>query len=237
MSDDELETDDPAAAAFARLEGEVALVRRAVQQLAAENAEIRIPDYSATLGELSKRLGSVDQTLKAIVGKPAMEMTPEDMAQRIDRAARLARQTDQEQIRGALDRYDHASRELRGLVATVHMAHEQHRRLWWASGGGLLAGCLLWSILPGAFARALPQSWQWPERMAAHTLRLEPWAAGERMLARIDPERWQTVLLANRIVQENRDKIVDCRRAADESATPKRCAIMITPEETSQNSR
>lgn len=40
---------DPAAEAFARLEGELALMRRAVQHLAAERADIVIPDYGATL--------------------------------------------------------------------------------------------------------------------------------------------------------------------------------------------
>ena len=35
---------DPAAEAFARLEGELALMRRAVQHLAAERADIVIPD-------------------------------------------------------------------------------------------------------------------------------------------------------------------------------------------------
>src|SRR3546814_12683610 len=75
--DDDIETDDTAAEAFARLEGEVALVRRAVQQLAAEKAEIRIPDYSRTLGEMVKRLGSAEQALNRIADKPAMELTPE----------------------------------------------------------------------------------------------------------------------------------------------------------------
>lgn len=43
------------------------------------------------------------------------------------------------------------------------------------------------------------------------------------------------VLFANRIVQENREAIADCRRAAEEAATPKRWAIMVTPEESSEN--
>ena len=50
---------DPATQAFARLEGEMALVRRAVQNLATEKAEIDIPDYSNTLGEMAKRLVAI----------------------------------------------------------------------------------------------------------------------------------------------------------------------------------
>jgi hypothetical protein len=47
---------DPAAEAFARLEGELALMRRAVQHLAAERADIVIPDYGTTLTDMAKRL-------------------------------------------------------------------------------------------------------------------------------------------------------------------------------------
>lgn len=159
---------DPAAEAFSRLEGEMALVRRAVEHLAAEKADITIPDYTATLGEMSQRLARTHQSLSAIADKPAMELTPKAMAQQIEYAARIARQTDHEELRGACGRYDHASRELRGLVATVRAANEQRRHLYWAAGGGLLAGCLLWAILPGVILRTLPESWRGPEMMATH---------------------------------------------------------------------
>src|SRR3546814_3417838 len=89
--EDEPETQDPTVAAFSRLEGEVALMRLAVQQLATEKADIHIPDYSKSLGEISKHLGAAEQTLKVIVSKPAMELTPEDMAQRIDRDRKSTR--------------------------------------------------------------------------------------------------------------------------------------------------
>ena len=68
MNDEVLEPEDPAAAAFTRLEGEVALVRRAVQQLAAEKAEIHIPDYSTTLGELSKSVESAESVQQRTSG-------------------------------------------------------------------------------------------------------------------------------------------------------------------------
>ena len=32
-----------------------------------------------------------------------------------------------------------------------------------AMGGGVLAGILLWSFLPGTIARTVPESWHWPE--------------------------------------------------------------------------
>ncbi|KAB2854579.1 MAG: hypothetical protein F9K41_10950, partial [Sphingopyxis terrae] len=140
---------DPAAEAFARLEGEIAMMRRAVQQLAAEKAAIDIPDYSSTLGEIAQHLEAVTETLDTLVSKPAMELTPETMAQRLDRVAWQARQTDQKLISAAGRRYDDAIRELRGIVASARHAADQRDYLIWAASGGVLAGCLLWASLPG----------------------------------------------------------------------------------------
>jgi hypothetical protein len=46
---DAAEETDPATEAFARLEGEMAMVRHTVQNMARERADIVIPDYTATL--------------------------------------------------------------------------------------------------------------------------------------------------------------------------------------------
>ena len=85
-----VESADPATAAFSRLEGEIALMRRAIENLATEKANIDIPDYNPTLGEMAQHLDTATKTLAAIAAKPAMEMTPETMAQRMAQAARKA---------------------------------------------------------------------------------------------------------------------------------------------------
>jgi len=58
----------------------MALMRRAVEHLAAEKADIVIPDYSTTLGEMAKRLSAIAQGLVAIADKPAVQLTPEGLA-------------------------------------------------------------------------------------------------------------------------------------------------------------
>lgn len=226
--DDTMDERDPAAEAFSRLEGEIALMRRAAEQLAAEKASITIPDYSTTLGEMSQRLNSAVQTLQTIVGKPAMDLTPESMAQRIDHAARQARQTDQKELRSAQDRCDSVSRDLRGLIATAQAAHEQRRHLIWAAGGGLLAGCLLWSIMPGVILRALPASWHMPESMAAHIIG-EPslWEAGIRLMQAESPQAWRATSAAAEMRRDNREKIAACEKAALSAKKQVRCTIRI----------
>ena len=45
---------DPATRAFTELKGELALLRRAIEHVAAEKADIERPDYSNTLAKLAK---------------------------------------------------------------------------------------------------------------------------------------------------------------------------------------
>lgn len=221
---------DPAAAAFSRLEGEIALMRRAVENLATEKANIDIPDYSDTLGEMAESLAAVADTLDTIAAKPAMAITPEGMAQRMDQAARSARQSDREQIAAAETRYDHAMRDLTKVVASAWSASYQREYLRWAACGGVLAGCLLWAIVPGILARQLPESWHMPERIVMRTLR-EPsvWDAGVRLLKVGSPLGWREISDAAEMRDRNKKTIDDCERAAKKSKKAVRCRITITP--------
>ena len=81
------EESDPATEAFARLEGEMAMMRHTLQNMARERADIVIPDYTATLGQMAGRLTQVSKTLGIIGNKPAIELTPEDIAVQIKRAS------------------------------------------------------------------------------------------------------------------------------------------------------
>jgi len=221
------EDSDPAAEAFSRLEHEMALMRRAVAHLAAEKADITIPDYTQTLGEMSHYLNQAQQELKTIAAKPAMTLTPRNLAEHIDDAARQARRIDHEELRRARERYDYAWRELNGVVATVRAADAQQKHLVWAASLGVLAGCLLWAILPGVILRALPDSWHGPERMAAHIVG-EPsmWEAGARIMSAGNPEGWRIVVDAAQMWRDNRETIADCKADADPLETL-RCPIYI----------
>ena len=219
---------DPATRAFARLEGEMALMRRAVEHLAAEKAEIVIPDYSTTLGEMAKRLGVIAQGLVTIADKPAMHLTPEELAARIEAAAEKSRASDKATLREAREAHHEAARIIHGLVGAVRGTDEQRKHLIWAASGGLAAGCLLWSILPGVVLRALPDSWHMPESMAAHIIG-EPtlWDAGTRMMRADSAEAWQALANAAELLRDNREAINACGQAASKAKGPVRCSIKI----------
>jgi hypothetical protein len=222
--------DDPAAEAFARLEGELALMRRAVQHLAAERADIVIPDYGTTLTDMTKRMGAISESLKSMAGHPAMQITPDSIGQRIAAAAESARRTDHDRITQARDDLHHAAQAMRSVTAHARTAAEQRQQLYQVAGGAFLAGILLWSFLPGTIARAMPDSWHWPERMAARMVGAPSrWDAGARLMQSDSSEAWNALAQAADIQRDNRDAIDACRRTAATSQQPVRCSVKIRP--------
>jgi hypothetical protein len=208
---------DPATAAFARLEGEVGVVRR----LVAAN------DQSATLGEIITRLDGMRDAFNVLARRPAMKLTPDEMAVQIVAAGETARKADGATIAQARDRIDTASRQMARLIGTAATIREQRRRLVWAAGGGALAAAMLLSVLPGTIARSVPARWHWPEKMAARVLRLDRWAAGEHLLATADPERWRTVVFGNSIVQDRQKALANCLRMLGKTSRPPHCIVTI----------
>jgi hypothetical protein len=221
---------DPAAEAFARLEGELALMRRAVQHLAAERADIVIPDYGTTLTAMAKRLSEIDQCLEDMADHPAMQMTPDSIGNRIAAAADSARRSDHDRIAQARNDLHHAAQEMRSVTAHARTAAEQRQQLYQVAGGALLAGILSWSFLPGTIARAMPERWHWPERMAARMVGQDtPWSAGIRMMRADDPVMWDAIVLASRIEQENREVIAGCVKNANGGGQVVRCSVKVPP--------
>ena len=227
--DGEVELDtDPAAEAFTRLEREMALMRRAVEHLASERADIVIPDYGATLAEMAKRLGAVSCGIATIAEQPAMQLTPDTMAARIEAVALAARRADHDQIIQARQDLGHAAQDMRAVVGTALTANEQNRRSWMKAGIGLFAGVVLWSFLPGTIARSAPESWHWPERMAARMLG-EPTVldAGVRLIRSQNPQAWADMLDAARLERANHDIIKRCKAKAVREKSLVGCSLRV----------
>ncbi len=222
---------DPAAEAFARLEGELALMRRAVQHLAAERADIVIPDYGTTLTDMAKRMGAISRGINTIADHPAMQLTPDSLGARIEAVAESSRRSDHDRIRQARADMDHATRDLRSLTGQARTAGEQRQQLFRVAGGSVLAGIFLWSFLPGTIARAMPDSWNWPERIATRMVGATSiWDAGARMMQAGDPQAWNALLHAADIQRDNREAIEACRKSATTTRQPVRCTVRIRAE-------
>lgn len=222
--------DDPAAEAFARLEGELALMRRAVQHLATERADIVIPDYGATLAEMTKRLAAVSRSVDTIADHPAMQLTPDSLGRQIEAVAESARRADHDRISQAQSDLGHVAREMRAVTAHARTAAQQRVCLFQAAGGCVLVGILLWSALLGPIARSLPTTWQVPERMARRILG-EPsiMDAGIRLIRSENPKAWEAILQAARFSEINLQLIGRCRSLAQKSGRPANCSVQVAP--------
>lgn len=171
--------DDPAEA-FDAVRRELSLLRHALEGLTA--AREKIPDYSATLAQINKALVVHADRLDMIQSRPAMEMTPEALVERMIASAQTARAEDRTMLRQAQDRLSKLAWHMEGMVARGRGAAEQERQVIWFGLGGILLGILLWSILPGAVARSLPASWHVPEWMASRIMGMEQKEAGQRLI-------------------------------------------------------
>ncbi|WP_369692565.1 DUF6118 family protein [Erythrobacter aureus] len=89
---------------------------------------------------------------------------------------------------------------------------------------------LLWSILPGTIARAMPENWHWPESLARKAVG-EPTIleAGIRLVRSQNPEAWEELVQAQRILNENREALDRCKERVQKTKNSASCSISITP--------
>lgn len=227
---DAAEESDPATEAFSRLEGEMAMVRHTVQNMARERADFVIPDYTATLGQMADQLAKVSKTLSTIGSKPAIELTPEDIAVQIERASLDMLRDSSDLFRQGRKDLDNATGQLNAMVGRIRIEAEQKRQTWRFAGMGLAAGILIWSILPGTIARAVPESWHWPERMARKAVG-EPSIveAGIRLIRSQNPEAWEELAEAQSILSANREALELCKERVRNSKSSIRCTVVLKP--------
>ena len=221
---------DPAEAAFARMQGEVALLRCAIEAMAAERAGLETPDYGPTLGQIAADLAATVDAITALEGSPALQLTPQALAGQIVTAAAGARQADHAALAAASATLTRATGDLNGWMESARQTTLQNWRLIQVGLAGLVGGAILGAAGPGAAARIAPRSWGWPEALAARALGLSRWDAGERMLAIADPGQWRAVVQAKRLTDDNAPAIAACATTARKTGKPVRCQVTIGPQ-------
>ena len=226
---------DAAAEAFEGVRGELALLRRAVERLAAERAEVpEIPDYSETLGRMAKALSGTMQNLAVLAKAAEDNVAPRYVADRIVAASAHARDEDRRMIASVAEKMENATRALHGIGGVARRADEQRRTLWQVGAGACLGGMLLWTVVPGVVARALPDRWQVPEWMAARTLNLPKWEAGQRLMRAAAPDAFANIAAGDRIVTANRAVLEACRKLADRKREAVRCTVSVEARQSAQ---
>lgn len=224
MDEDDHER-DAAAEAFEGVRGELALLRRAIEGIAARDDRPEPPDYSETLGQITK-LATATYQRTEILRKAAEEET---VARQV--AARITGTVaeDRQAVKTAAGELRDATRALQGVTVSARRSDEQNRWLAWTAIGGIVVGMVAWAVFAGIVARAVPASWQWPEKMAARTLAMPMWEGGQRMMRTAAPEAFANVAAADRIVTANREALEACHKLADRGREAVSCTVRIAP--------
>jgi hypothetical protein len=181
-----------AAHAFGELRGEISLLRRAVERLTDERTSQ--PDYAPSLEAIAKRLEDVCAWAERVSEKPALKLTPSSLASQIIAAAENSRADDQRLVKNAAAGMEAATGRIDAMIARSRSVAEQNRELLRNRVAFAVAGMVTFAILPGAVARSLPVSWAVPERIAARMLGTDMWGAGQSMMAKADPDRWNEIV-------------------------------------------
>lgn len=221
-----LQPSDPAADAFERLRLEVALLRRAVEGLAADGTGEPI-DYSPTLAELSGAVAEVDAKLGALGERPALALTPEQLGALLQQGTgRLLAKpiAELERERAVLGQATEALR----LVERAELARSRSwRRCAGVAGAGAALGIVVAALLTGPLARALPSGWGVPERLAAATLADPMTQAGERLLRRGDPAASEMLRLLRTLPGPAVADLRHCATRLEAEARTRTCTLKL----------
>jgi len=218
MADEE--PHDAAAEAFEALRAEVAQVRAAVEALPSALGDAKAPDYSPTLGAIAQRLETIES-------HPALQLTPEGYRRQVKAAADYVREGMQTELRELQGDIRSARVQLQQLGGNIRARDQQDRWLFYAAGAGAALGVFLWVMMSGPIARRLP--WDLGEKMAARTLGLDRWKAGQQLMTSAHPQDWRRIVWATNLEKENREALQACRDRP-KSRGPVRCVITVQPE-------
>ena len=205
-------------------------MRRAVERLAAERAEPSdTPDYAETLGIISRNLSATAQRIDAVVGSPALGLTPHEIGRQIIEVGTAGRSEDRRAIAAARQVIEDVATKLSRQLDSHVMAEEQRRQRRRYRLIALLVGALLWAILAGPIVRSLPASWLLPERMAARTLRMPMWEGGQRLMRAASPRAFADIVVGNRLAASNRVALEACLKRAGRAGKTVHCTVEVKP--------
>ena len=223
------ERGDSAEEAFEKLRSEVALLRRAIEGMAAGAAEAAPPDYSPTLAGLRKAIDRVSARLEELIADPPV--TKAQLTAGIAAAVGAGRTDGQRDLAQAKAALENGVRELVSATGAVRAARIDRRNVLLTGIACAILGTAVWIGVSGPLARALPDNWRVPERMAAATLDSPQWEAGARLMAAADQGAWMALVDAREVARANRLAFESCRKKASKLGRPVGCEVEVPPAE------
>ena len=186
-------------------------------------------DYAPTLANIASDVDMMRSAMTGMLNMPALKLDRAQFAQE-QRAARAeARSEMQRELQDVRTELSNAAHSVRQVVPQARARAVQDMRLCQVAAAASLVSVFAWVLLVGPVARALPQSWAVPEKMAAATLGADRWMAGQRMMASAKPADWRGVTQGAALVQNNQAALTACAIQARRGAKPVRCSVKVLP--------
>ena len=192
---------DPATA-FQAMDRRLAGLTAAVDGLAVKLQEMHGRDYSPELAKIEGQFQAIRGAVKKFTELPVMVLTPATIAAQIEAAGRDGRLADHQAWERAQSNLRVAAESICTVVASARKEQTQTKWMAIVAGATLVVGCFLGVMGRNIATGIAPERWHWPEQRAADILGLDEWSAGERLLEVADPERWQKVKAAIRLVND-----------------------------------
>jgi len=201
MADTDESQAGDAAEAFEQLTQEVTLLHHTVEELV-DAIQLKEPsDYSSTLGEIAKDLGSIRERLDQIERHPAL---------------RAANQFDQ--VRRDSERTTRALAEIVGAART----RDRQRKWVMITAAMALAGGI---IVSPFLARLLPLGLD--GRIAAFIMQADRWNAGAALMKAQNPGAWRDLESAAAFLAPNKTALAACRDAAAKMMKEQHCSFQV----------
>ncbi|MDP3750035.1 MAG: DUF6118 family protein [Phenylobacterium sp.] len=131
------------------------------------------------------------------------------------------------ELSGVTTAFSNATGVLAQSAGVVRTREAQRRSVAYAALAGAVAALVAWLGLSGPAARALPASWQVPERLAAAAMGQDRWAAGARLMRGADASAWRRLGRGEEIVVQNRRVLDACLKRAERLGRPVACEVRI----------
>jgi len=218
---------DQTVQAFNDMSRKLAGLTAAVDGFAARQQELHARDYGPDLEKIRESYDNVCGAINILAKRPAMTLTPQDIARQIEAAGTQGRANDHRAWSGASHALGGTVQELKGMVASAHSAETQQLWIAGAAALALLVGFASGTAVPTVIAQLAPESWHWPEQRAAALLRRTPWDAGVRLMQVADPQQARALADAARLARDNADVLTGCRERSEQLSAPVKCSIEI----------
>ena len=216
---------DSATQAFADLQAEVTVTRRAVESLPAAIKGVlksmEPPDYAPSLGVFAKSLAGVEARLARIEAHPTIRLTPEQHAQAIEQAGAASMRASAQRLFSQAEHMVRSAQQLEGLVGTALTKVEQQRRQWRFGAVGVAIGFALFPLL----AASLPGGSYLAAWAAGYGN--NRWSAGTYLMGEGDPAGKSQLAAAWRLAEVNKDALKLCSEAAAKAGKEQKCTVTV----------